>query len=129
MISYAQRYRRVITWLDKGEKAKAKMDTIPCAYGVKSPQGKDANDLLQSGMLGGFLAIIRFQACRDKEEMTGLYYDLLDAASLTLNGVNEWAISAIEHIQRTLMLAKEQFTPAPMPPIAPALSEDDLKVN
>jgi DNA primase len=53
----ARRYRRVVIWTDKGRKASAVEDLIgrPCIK-LRSPFGRDANDLLMAGFLREFLS-------------------------------------------------------------------------
>ena len=44
-VTAAQRYGRVLCWADKAEVAQSLMAALPGAYGVRSPGGRDANDL------------------------------------------------------------------------------------
>lgn len=83
-IDYASHFGRVLVWMDRAEVAKDLMTLIPRTYGVNSlPRddgGKlDANDLLQQGLLGEFLARVRLVACRTDEERQRFLYDLYDA--------------------------------------------------
>lgn len=80
-VAFAERYGRVIVWMDKEELAKKLMSQIPGAYGFSSPGGKDANDLLQAGTLGGQLVALRWQAARTDDERRRLVWDLWDAAN------------------------------------------------
>lgn len=80
-IEFAKRYGRVIIWMDKHEKVTDAMGQIPDAYGFASPNGKDANDLLQGGTLGGQLVALRWQAAKSEHERQGLFWDLWDAAN------------------------------------------------
>jgi len=98
MAAYAGQYARVLVWLDKGEKAQRVMSTLPGAYGIKSPNGQDANDLLQAGKLGGFLALHRFQAAQNAHEQRRVLYDLIDGQSGTDDSTDE----VIAHIAKTL---------------------------
>lgn len=89
MVTYAQRFKHVIVWADRPDVAKNLMTALPGAYGVASPGGQDANDLLQAGHLGGYLAAWRFRMCKTKEQKDALYFDLFDATQfggLTDNG-------------------------------------------
>jgi hypothetical protein len=95
MVEYAKRYQRVICWLDEAEGAKKQMVEISGAYGVQSPDGQDANDLLQAGLLGGFLSTVRILACQSDQEREKLLWDLQDAAN-TLQGVDAGTAQAIE---------------------------------
>lgn len=78
MAAYAGQYARVLVWLDKGDKAQKVMGALLGAYGIKSPNGQDANDLLQAGKLGGFFALHRFQAAQNRHEQERLLWDLCD---------------------------------------------------
>lgn len=78
LVAYAKSFQRIIAWADRPEVAKALMTALPGAFGVQSPEGKDANDLLRSGHLGGFLAAVRVRACRSEAERQALYWDLWD---------------------------------------------------
>lgn len=82
-ITFAERYGRVIIWMDKEELAKQTMQQIPGAFGFGSPQGKDANDLLQGDKLGGQLVSLRWQAARSEDEKHRLFWDLWDGANLS----------------------------------------------
>lgn len=81
-VATAQRYGRVLCWADKAEVAQSLMQALPGAYGVRSPGGRDANDLLRSGHLGGFLATIRADAATGMGELERLLWALWDAAGL-----------------------------------------------
>lgn len=54
-IERASKYEHVLAWLDKRERAQEIMKSLPGAYGVQSPRGKDANDWLQAGKLEDLL--------------------------------------------------------------------------
>ena len=40
------------------------------------PRQMDANDLMQKGLLGGFLASVRLQSCRSADERMSVIYQL-----------------------------------------------------
>lgn len=86
-VTFAQRYGRVLVWADKGQIAQQLMQAVPGAYGVQSPGGRDANDLLRAGLLGGFLAMVRADAAKSKSEREALLWALWDSAG-TLKGVD-----------------------------------------
>lgn len=86
-VQFAQRYGRVMAWADKEEIAQSLMAALPGAYGIRSPGGRDANDLLQTGLLGGFLATVRANAAADKAQLEWLMWALWDGAN-TLNGID-----------------------------------------
>ncbi|MEZ4674555.1 MAG: hypothetical protein R2932_09950 [Caldilineaceae bacterium] len=52
----AERYERVIVWADESEIAAAARGFIPGVKAIRSPNGMDANDLLQAELLGDFIA-------------------------------------------------------------------------
>jgi len=98
---FANRYRRVLIWADKPEVAQRLMWTLPGSYGVRSPNGKDANDLLRDGLLGGFLATVRANAARNVHELEGLLWDLWDA-SLSIAGVDTSTATVISGLAKQL---------------------------
>lgn len=75
-VKLAGRYGRVIVWMDKPEVAKRLMGQVPGAYGIASPGGQDANDLLQAGTLWDVLCEVRRKACRSDEERRVLEWTL-----------------------------------------------------
>jgi hypothetical protein len=82
MQGYAARYAAVLVWLDKEQQAQAVMSAIPGADGISLPNGQDANDLLKAELLGGFLAMRRFEAAKSRHEQERLLLDLWDAANV-----------------------------------------------
>lgn len=80
-VAFAARYGRVIIWMDKEELAKKLVAQLPNSFGFSSPNGKDANDLLQAGTLGGQLVALRWQAAKTDEQRQQLIYDLWDGAN------------------------------------------------
>lgn len=80
-IAVAQRYGRVIIWMDREELARQLMEQVTNAYGFSSPGGKDANDLLQGGTLGAEMVALRWRAAKTDHERWGLIFDLWDAAN------------------------------------------------
>jgi hypothetical protein len=49
----AQRYRFVVAWADEASVARAALETMQQrGLALRSPEGRDANDLLQAGLLG-----------------------------------------------------------------------------
>ena len=86
MVNYASRFRSVIVWMDKPQIRERLQTAIPHAYGVHSETGnlggRDANDMLRNGSLGGFLSAVRLQACQDEPpQRAALLWDLYNAAS------------------------------------------------
>lgn len=79
-VAFAERYGRVIIWMDKDDLAKQLMSQVPGAFGFSSPGGKDANDLLQAGNLGGQLVALRWQAARTDDDRHRLFWDIWDNA-------------------------------------------------
>ena len=98
---YAGRFATTIVWLDREERAQAVQAALPGSHPIQSPNGQDANDLLQAGKLGGFLAHQRFQAAKDRHEQERLLWDLWDAAQ-AWGGGDEDTSKMIRHIANTL---------------------------
>ena len=78
----AQRYGRVIVWMDKPQRVRQVMRHIPGADGIPSPGGRDANDLLQAGELGAALTRARIKLCRTDQERENLRWSLWDSIFL-----------------------------------------------
>lgn len=110
-VAVAQRYGRVIIWMDKEELAKQLMGQVPGAFGFGSPGGKDANDQLQAGTLGGQLTALRWQAARTELEQWQLIFDLWDAAN-ELGGLDSSTAAAFgklcEHMRRGFDLVESE---------------------
>lgn len=111
-IEFAKRYRRVLLWADKTEVAQRLMGALPGSYGVRSPGGQDANDLLRAGLLGGFLATVRADAARDAKELEGLLWDLWDA-SLLINGIDTSTAAVIGELAKRLGKQAKLVEPEP----------------
>lgn len=111
-VAFAQRYGRVLLWADKAEVAQRLMGALPGSYGVRSPGGKDANDLLRAGLLGGFLSTVRADAARDALELEGLLWDLWDA-SLLLAGIDTGTAAVIGELAKRLGKEAKLIEPEP----------------
>lgn len=88
-------YAHVVKWLDRRELVQARMKILPNAYGIQSPDGLDANDILQRGQLSAFLARSRFIMLSEKEDFTaleGLLWDLWDNAQMNTTGSDTWEV-------------------------------------
>jgi len=97
MISRAQSYQAILTWFDKPEVAAAVASALPGAYAIASPQGKDANDWLREGLLGGLLSTARLRACKGEFERERLLWDLWDAAN-GVQGIDRGTAQVIERL-------------------------------
>ena len=92
-IKYAEKFRRVVVWMDKREVAEKLSAMLPGATAYwspitpEAPKGLDANDLLKLGKLGGVLAGVRLRGCMTDEHRAALKWDLWDA--LNLRGVED----------------------------------------
>jgi hypothetical protein len=106
MQEYAGRYATTIIWLDREERAQAFMAALPGTYGIKSPNGQDANDLLQAETLGGFLALHRFQAAKNRHEQERVLWDLWDAAQVW-PGADASTNEVMRHIAKVLEITLE----------------------
>lgn len=105
MIDYARKFSRVIVWMDNADVAKATRAAIPGAWGISSPdidgRKHDANDMLQSHLLGGLLATARFQACESNAERERLLWDIWDTAQLP-GGIDDGTRQVMESIAKGL---------------------------
>jgi len=81
-LAMIKRYGQVLVWADREKIAQGLIGTLPGAKGIHSPGGKDANDLLKVGLLGGFLATMRANNAKSQGELEGLLWVLYDAARL-----------------------------------------------
>lgn len=82
-LALARQYRRIFVWADRSEHAlrqRKQAEAEVQAFALVSPQGRDANDLLQNGQLASFLALAGEQAARSDKELEGLLWDLWDWA-------------------------------------------------
>ena len=111
-IEFAKRYGRVLLWADKTGVAQRLMGALPGSYGVRSPGGQDANDLLRAGLLGGFLATVRADAARDAKELEGLLWNLWDA-SLLVMGVDTSTAAVIGELAKRLGKQAKLVQPEP----------------
>ncbi len=100
MLDYIKRYASVICWLDEENRAAKVAEVLPEAHPIKSPGGKDANDLLKANMLGGFLALSRDEAA-GAAGRERLLWDLYDASS-GWYGCDKQTASVIRKIAKTL---------------------------
>ncbi len=101
MVAFAKAYARVIVWMDKPEIMHTILERIPGAYGLSSPAGQDANDMLRSGKLGEFVAAMRWKATNSNEERERLLWDLWDAAN-SIQGVDAGTARAIMYVAKQL---------------------------
>ena len=98
-----------VRWvLDKPEIAAAVAGALPGAYAIASPQGKDANDWLREGLLGGLLSTARRRACKGEFQRERLLWDLWDAAN-GVQGIDQGTAQVVERLAgealRTLAVA------------------------
>ncbi len=93
-VRFAQRYGVVMVWADREDVARRLMGTIPGAFGLKSPGGNDANDLLKAGLLGGFLAMNRLFAAKNQDERERFLWQLWDAEQ-SVSGVDAGTIEVL----------------------------------
>lgn len=111
-VQYAQQYGRALVWADRGEMAQRLMRALPGAHGVRSPGGKDANDLLREGLLGGLLAAVRADAAQSTAELEGLLWALWDAADV-VQGIDTGSARVCMSLAERLGKKFELFEPEP----------------
>lgn len=97
-LEFAQRYGRRLAWLDK-RSAAARLAQQLGADALASPGDKDANDLLQNGLLGGFLAATLVATASSTAQVEGTLWDLWDSAA---HGVDVMTASIIESTSRRI---------------------------
>jgi len=112
MVAYAQRYHTVLTWFDKPEIAAAVAGALPGAYAIASPQGKDANDWLREGLLGGLLSTARRRACKGEFQRERLLWDLWDAAN-GVQGIDQGTAQVVERLAGELRKPVSLFEAEP----------------
>lgn len=78
-LTYINQYRQVIVWMDRPEIARQIMAVLRNAVALNSPDGKDANDMLKAGHLGGLIATMRRRGARTRELQEALVWDYWDA--------------------------------------------------
>lgn len=78
-VEYISQYRQVIVWMDRPEIARQLMAILPRAVALNSPDGKDANDCLKEGLLGGLIATMRRRGARTREQQEAMVWDYWDA--------------------------------------------------
>lgn len=100
-LKFAQGYGQVLVWADKAKIAQQLMAALPGAVGIQSPGGKDANDLLQASLLGGFLATMRANHAKGQDQLEGLLWALYDAAALPL-GIDTGSAKILQRLAAQL---------------------------
>ncbi|HMN27943.1 MAG TPA: toprim domain-containing protein [Caldilineaceae bacterium] len=111
-IEYAQQYKRVLVWADKGDIAQKLMAALLGAYGMRSPGGKDANDLLKLCLLGGHLATVRIDAAQSPTELEALLWSLYDAMLLP-SGIDDGTAAVLRQLAERLGKEIAIFESAP----------------
>lgn len=96
MVTAVKRYRHIIAWLDCAAIVRNKIAQMPGAFGIQSPDDRDANDLLQAGLLAGFLATLRMSVAQTNEEREALLWDLWDAVEV--GGVDRGTADVINQL-------------------------------
>ncbi|MCB0095470.1 MAG: hypothetical protein KDE46_07090 [Caldilineaceae bacterium] len=98
IIAIARRYGAVFAWFDEPALAAAAAVALPGCHAISSPNGQDANNLLQAGWLGGFLAAARLKGCQgNAEKIERLKWDLWDGAQ-TEQGIDAGAQSILDEL-------------------------------
>ncbi len=104
MLDAIQQYRRVFVWADRKDVAKDLINEIAGAWGIQSPNGQDANDLLKLGLLGAFLGSVRLKAAANDDECQALLWDLWEGARYRAGGVDRGTAEVIQKIAGQLEL-------------------------
>ncbi len=98
-VAFCKRYGRRLTWMDKRDVAAQVAAQIGGADALASPGDQDANDLLRSGLLGGFLAATLVATASSTAAVEGVLWDLFDAAR---HGVDVMTASIIDQTARRI---------------------------
>ena len=98
-VAFCKRYGRRLTWMDKRDVAAQVAAQIGGADALASPNDKDANDLLQIGWLGGFLAATLVATASSTAAVEGVLWDLWDSAA---HGVDVMTASIIDQTARRI---------------------------
>jgi hypothetical protein len=98
-VAFCKRYGRRLTWMDKRDVAAQVAAQIGGADALASPNDKDANDLLRSGFLGGFLAATLVSTASSTAAVEGVLWDLWDSAR---HGVDVMTASVIDSTARRI---------------------------
>lgn len=101
MIAYAGKYAQVIAWADRPESAAVLRAALPGSLALQSPGGKDANDLLKSGLLGGFLAAARAEQAAGPGELEALLWHLWAGAG-RVQGTDKSSAEVVQSLARAL---------------------------
>jgi hypothetical protein len=83
MIEQMSLYGAIIAWLDKPEQAIRIASKLPGALARKSVGGKDANDCLKAGNLGGMIAAARLGLCTNDADRLALLWDFYDGGMVS----------------------------------------------
>lgn len=105
-------YGQILVWADREQVAQRLMARLPGAVGIKSPGGKDANDLLREGLLGGFLATMRANGAKNRDELEGLLWALYDAARLPA-GIDTGSAKVLQRLAAQLGRKAAIYEPEP----------------
>ena len=124
-VDYAAKHARAAVWMDKAERAQVVTGALPGAYGFKSPNGQDANDLLRAEMLPGILLRLCWQAAPDKTAKAEVLRDVWNAAQVW-PGADEYTLSMLADLaKKTGVTLGANKTPADMPTWRRALATLD----
>jgi hypothetical protein len=94
-------YGAVIAWLDKPEHARRIAGKLPGALARQSLDGKDANDRLREGTLGGMMAAARVRLCRNDADRLALLWNLYDGG-LVPAGLDDGTVAFVERLAAAL---------------------------
>lgn len=126
-VEFALQYDRCLVWADRPAVAAQLLTQLPGAYGVRSPLHKDAagavivgedgkalkidaNDMLCSRRLGGFLTMARIDGAQSTRELSILLLQVVDAAS-TKEGIDgstaQVAMNLAERLGKPIHLVEQ----------------------
>jgi hypothetical protein len=97
MLKRMTHYGAVIAWLDKPEHARRIASKVPGALARQSLEGKDANDWLREGKLGGMIAAARLGLCTDDADRLALLWNLYDGGMVS-PGLDDGTAAVVERL-------------------------------
>ncbi len=107
LIALAKPYRHVIVWTDESEDTQRILAAIPGAIGIKTQYDNgvklDANEMLQRGLLAGFVAALLDKYATDDKERQALAWAIWDEAN-TWGGISEYEADVLRSLAGRLGL-------------------------
>lgn len=105
LIEVAAPYRQVFVWADESEDTQAIVKALPNAIGIKTAYKDgakmDANELLQRGLLAGFIAMKLEKHASDDQERESLYWCMREQVA-TVQGISSGEAQVMRNLAQRL---------------------------